>query len=194
MKIHFLLVKDLLKGGGVEAYTRGVGKLLVERGHEVTVYATGASGNSPSTVDGMDVIWLPRLRPHWTEKFAGALMASCMEMTRRRPDVLHLHSVAAGAMAPFLTMRPSPCVVQMHGLEWMRSRWGSAARSVLRGMERCSVAWADALTAVSETQCDYFANEYGAACEYIPTAVEIRQPKPPRLLHDQGLKGHDYIL
>src|SRR6185503_3939827 len=194
MNIHFLLVKDLQKGGGVEAYTRGVGRLLVERGHEVTVYATGGQKGAPSTVDGMEVIWLPRLRPHWTEKFAGALMATGMELARRRPDVIHLHSVAAGAMAPLLTMRGTPCVIQMHGLEWMRSRWGGAAQSVLKSMERCSVSWADALTAVSHTQCDYFHREYGAACEYIPTAVEIRQPRPPRLLHELQLRGRDYIL
>jgi len=194
MKIHFLLVKDLLKGGGVEAYTRGVGRLLADRGHEVTVYATGGQKGSPSIVDGMKVIWLPRMRPHWTEKFGGALMASCLELAGHRPDVVHLHSVAAGAMAPLLTMRGAPCVIQMHGLEWMRSRWGGAAQRVLKGMERCSVSWADALTAVSHTQCDYFHREYGAACEYIPTAVEIRQPRPPRLLHEYQLRGRDYIL
>jgi glycosyltransferase involved in cell wall biosynthesis len=194
VKIHFLLVKDLLKGGGVEAYTRGVGKLLVERGHDVTVYATGGSGPTPATLDGMKIVWLPRVRPHWTEKFAGALMASCMELVRQRPDVLHLHSVAAGAMAPFLSMRCVPCVIQMHGLEWMRSRWGGTAQSVLKSMERCSVAWGDALTAVSKTQCDYFAARYGAACEYIPTAVEMRRPQPPRLLYEHGLSPHNYIL
>jgi glycosyltransferase involved in cell wall biosynthesis len=194
MKIHFLLVKDLQKGGGVEAYTRGVGRLLVQRGHEVTVYATGQHPDSPPVVDGMQVIWLPRLRPHWTEKFAGALMATGMELARRRPDVLHLHSVAAGAMAPLLTMRDVPCVIQMHGLEWMRSRWGGAAQRVLKSMERCSVSWGDALTAVSHTQCDYFNREYDTACEYIPTAVEMREPRAPRLLQQHGLPPRDYVL
>ncbi|HVV47111.1 MAG TPA: glycosyltransferase family 4 protein [Bryobacteraceae bacterium] len=194
MKIHFLVVKDLQKGGGVEAYTRGVGRLLARRGHEVTVYATGQRGDSPSVVDGMEVIWLPRLRPHWAEKFGGAVMATCMELAKQRPDVIHLHSVAAGAMAPLLTMRNVPCVIQMHGLEWMRSRWGNAAKGVLKAMERCSVSWGDALTAVSHTQCDYFNREYGAACEYIPTAVEIREPRAPRLLLQHGLSPRNYVL
>jgi len=194
MKIHFLLVQDLLKGGGVAAYTRGVGRLLARRGHEVTVYATGGRRGSPSVVDGMRVIWVPGMRPHWTGKLGGALMASCMELAGSRPDVLHLHSVAAGAMAPLLTMRGVPCVIQMHGLEWMRSRWGKAAKSILRSMERCSVSWADALTAVSHTQCDYFNREYGAACEYIPAAVEMREPRAPGLLRQHGLPTRDYIL
>jgi glycosyltransferase involved in cell wall biosynthesis len=194
MKIHFLVVRNVQQGDGVEAYTRGVGRLLVERGHEVTVYATGRRGNSRSVVDGMKVTWLPRLRPPWAEKPAGSLMATCMGLTRRRPDVFHLHGVAAGAMAPLLTMRGVPCVIQMHGLEWMRSQWGNRAKSVLKAMERCSVSWGDALTAVSHEQCDYFNREYGAACEYIPAAVEMHEPRAPRLLRQHGLPERDYVL
>ena len=194
MKIHFLLVKDLLKGGGIEAYTRNVGRLLARRGHEVTVYATGGSSDSPAEWEGMRVVWLPRLRPHWSEKFAGAVMASFMELASRPPDVVHLHSVAAGAMAAVLKVRRAPCVIQMHGLEWMRSRWGSAAKHVLKAMERCSVSWGDALTAVSRTQCDYFASQYGASCEYIPTAAAMKEPSPPQLLHGNGLTARDYVL
>jgi glycosyltransferase involved in cell wall biosynthesis len=194
MKIHFLVVRDLQKRGGVEACTRGVGRVLARRGHEVTVYTTGPRGDSRSVVDGMKVIWLPRLRPHWTGKLAGSLMATCMGLTRRRPDVFHLHGVVAGAMAPFLTMRGVPCVIQMHGAEWRRSRWGNAARRVLKSMERCSVSWGDALTAVSHTQCDYFNREYGAACEYIPMAVEMSAPRAPRLLRERDLPVRDYVL
>ncbi|HEY4085998.1 MAG TPA: glycosyltransferase family 4 protein [Bryobacteraceae bacterium] len=194
MKIHFLVVRDPQKGSGIEAWTRGAGRVLVERGHEVTVYATGQRGDSRSVVDGMKVIWLPRLGPHSTEKLAGSLMATCMGLTRRRPDVFHLHGVAAGGMTPLLTMRGVPCVIQMHGLEWMRSRWGNMAKNAIRTMERCSVAWGDALTAVSHEQCDYFNRQYGVACEYIPPAVDMREPLAPRLLRRHGLPERDYVL
>lgn len=194
MKIHFLVVRDLQNGGGVEAWTHGVGRVLAERGHKVTVYSTGRSGDSRSVVDGMKVIRLPRVRPHWTEKLAGSLMATCIGLTTRRPDVFHLHSVAAGVMAPLLTMRGVPCVIQMHGVEWRTSPRGNTARDVLRGMERCSVSWGDALTAVSHAQCDYFNRQYGAPCECIPAAVEIREPRGPRLLRRHGLPERDYLL
>jgi glycosyltransferase involved in cell wall biosynthesis len=194
MKIHFLLVKDLLKGGGVETYTRGVGRRLISRGHEVTVYSTGGDDNMPSTWEGMKVVWLPKVRPYWAEKFCGAAMAAYVEMRSDSPDVVHLHSVAAGAMAAFLRFRHAPCVVQMHGIEWMRSRWGGMAQGVLKTLERCSIASADAITAVSKTQCDYYTRRYGADCEYIPTAVDVKECASPRLILDLGLRPREYVL
>src|ERR1700742_762463 len=99
MRIHFLLVKDLLKGGGVETYTRGVGSRLVKRGHKVTVYSTGGENGTPSTWEGMDVVWLPKVRPYWAENFCGAAMAAYKEMRTASAEIVHLHSVAAGSMA-----------------------------------------------------------------------------------------------
>lgn len=194
MRIHFLLVKDLLKGGGIETYTREVGRRLAQRGHEVTVYSTSGDDGTPPTWHGMNVIWLPKMRPYWAEKICGAAVAACKEMVTDSPDVIHLHSVAAGAMAAFLRFRRAPCVVQMHGVEWMRTRWGSVARGVLRAMEGCSIACGDAFTAVSKTQCDYYASRYGTYCEYIPTAAELKEIASPRLILDLGLRSRRYVL
>lgn len=195
MKIHFLLTKGLLKGGGIETYTRGIGSRLVQRGHDVTVYSTRGDDGTPPVVDGMKVIWLPKIRPYWMEKFCGAAMAAYLEMTARdSPEIIHLHSVAAGAMAAFLRHQPAPCIVQMHGVEWKRSRWGAVARTALRTLEQCSFASCDAVTAVSKTQCDYYAGQYGAHCEYIPTAVELKAHAMPRLITELGLRPRQYVL
>ena len=194
MRIHFLLVKDLLNGGGIETYTREVGRRLARKGHEVTVYSTGGGDDRPATWHGMNIVWLPKVRPYWAEKFCGSAMAAGKELMTGSPDIIHLHSVAAGAMAAFLHYRSAPCIVQMHGVEWMRSRWGPVARAALQTMERCSIACGDAFTAVSKTQCDYYASRYGAYCEYIPTAADLKDSASPRLLLDRGLRPRKYVL
>jgi glycosyltransferase involved in cell wall biosynthesis len=194
MKIHFLLVKDFFKGGGIEAYTRAVGSQLVKRGHEVTVYSTGTREGAPSSWEGINIVWLPKTRPYWAEKFCGALMASYMELNSGNPDIVHLHSVAAGAMAAVLRYRRAPCLVQMHGVEWKRSRWGAVAQFALKSMEQCSVACGDAFTAVSKTQCDYYFNRYGIHCEYIPTATYLKESVSPRLILDLGLRPRECVL
>jgi glycosyltransferase involved in cell wall biosynthesis len=194
MKIHFLLTKDLFRGGGIETYTREVGRRLAERGHEITVYSTRGADPCPDEWQGMRILWLPRLGPHWAEKCSGALLAGLQAMRRDRPDITHLHSVVAGSLTPFLRCRNSISVVQMHGVEWMRSRWGLPARSVLKTMERTSVAWADVLTAVSKTQCEYFREQYGAECAYIPTGADAKSFVPPELLQNLGLRPQKYIL
>jgi len=194
MNIHFLVAKDLFRGGGIETYTRQVGRRLAERGHEVTVYSTRGDDACPDEWQGMRIVWLPRIKPYWAEKSTGAVLAACRELVADGPDVIHLHSVVAGATAAMLRTKRVPCVLQMHGIEWMRSRWGAFARGVLKAMERASVASADAITAVSNTQCEYFNRFYGRYCEYIPTAAEIKQLVEPKLIADLGVRAHEYIL
>jgi glycosyltransferase involved in cell wall biosynthesis len=194
MNIHFLLAKDILCGGGIEKYTREVGHRLVARGHSVTVYTTANSGRQPSLLNGMKLIWIPRFRPHWAEKPCGALLAALRSFAEPRPDILHLHSVAAGATAAILRWRGVPCIVQMHGIEWKRSRWGYTGRFALRALERCAFHFGDAFTAVSQVECDFYQERYAIPVAYVPTAAEVKPATRPNQLAELGIKPGEYIL
>lgn len=194
MKIHFLVTKDLFRGGGIETYTREAARRLAARGHAVTVYSTRGDDDCPAEWQGVRIQWLPRVKPYWAEKSSGALVAACQALVSGAPDVLHFHSVAAGSTAALLKIKHAPCVLQMHGIEWLRTRWSALARGVLKGMERVSVACADAITAVSNSQCEYIQDQYGKYCAYIPTAANIKTMLEPRMIGDLGVRAHEYIL
>jgi glycosyltransferase involved in cell wall biosynthesis len=194
MKIHFLITKDFFRGGGIETYTREAGRRLVSRGHEVTVYSTRGKDECVAEWEGIRLSWLPSIKPHWVEKSAGALMAACKALREEAPDVLHLHSVAAGSLASLLQNRVAPCVVQMHGIEWLRTRWGGIAKGALKAMERASVASANAITAVSQTQCGYFKSQYNLNCQYIPTAADMKDFASPELISEMGISPRKYVL
>jgi glycosyltransferase involved in cell wall biosynthesis len=194
MKIHFLLTKDFFRGGGVETYTREVGRRLADRGHEVTVYSTRGSQPCVEEWEGMRFVWVPRVEPYWAEKFSGAMLAAYQALRTETPDVYHLHSVVAGAFAPLLKLKGAPCVLQMHGVEWQRARWGTAAKTVLKTLEHASLSWADGITAVSQTQCAFYHANYGAQCEFIPTAADVKQFASPELIREMGLTSREYVL
>jgi glycosyltransferase involved in cell wall biosynthesis len=61
-------------------------------------------------------------------------------------------------------------------------------------MERASLPSANAITAVSTTQCEYFKAQYSKDCEYIPTAADIKQLANPNLILDLGLRPRGYLL
>jgi len=127
------------------------------------------------------------------EKSAGALIAGWKAL-QESPDILHLHSVVAGSLAPLLRYKGAPCVVHMHGLEWLRNRWGRLAKFVLKTMERTSLASADAITAVSQTQCEYFKDNYNLDCEYISTAADIKEFASPEIIRSMGIQPRKYVL
>jgi len=95
MKIHFLLTKDFFRGGGIETYTREVGRRLANSGHQVTVYSTRGNKACPAEWERLRFIWLPRMKPYWAEKCFGGLAATIRALREEAPDVYHLHSVVA---------------------------------------------------------------------------------------------------
>src|SRR3954451_15712019 len=108
MNVNFILTKDFFRGGGVETYTREVGRRLAARGDQVTVYTTKGEEGGPQFWEGVRLVWLPKVKPFWVEKMSGAIAATWRALRDEKPDIFHLHSVAAGAMAPLLQIRGVP--------------------------------------------------------------------------------------
>lgn len=196
MRIAYLVVKNLLRGGGIEKYTYEVGRRLAGRGHEVVVYSMGHYGEVKPMVEGIRVVRVPSLKVTCAEKTsASAMSALCATLRRPKFDVLHFHSVAAGTLGvlPWILRRGT--VLQMHGVEWQRSRWGGLGQRVLSAMERVSMALHANCTAVSQTQCEFYRQRYGREIVYIPTGAEV--PPACNTAHEiveLGLEPGKYIL
>ena len=196
MRIAYLVLKNLLRGGGIEKYTYEVGRRLAGRGHEIVVYSMGNYGKVETTVDGIQVVKVSAPKVIFAEK-TWASGAAALRATFSRPqfDIFHFHSVAAGIFGFMPLMLKRRTVLQMHGVEWQRSRWGGIGRRVLSTMEQLSLAMHANCTAVSQTQCEFYRKRYGKDLVYIPTGAELplvceRTDK----LEEIGLEPGRYIL
>lgn len=193
MRIAFLTVKNILRGGGIEKYTYELGRRLAARGHEVTVFSMGHYGQVLPQVEGMRIVRVPALRRAATEKLSACIMATLQVLLSRRYDVVHCHSVAAGALGLLPRLLGMKTVLQMHGIEWRRNRWSRLGKAMLYALEWLSLRSHNAYSAVSRTQCDYYARR-GRAMGYIPTGADIHAPSQPDEILKQGLKPRQYVL
>lgn len=194
-KIAFLVVKNISRGGGIEKYTLELGRRLVERGHEVTVYSMGHYGEVGAEMMGMRLIQVPCIKISVFEKLSASISAAFLLMiNHERYDIVHGHSIAAGAFAPVIGLQGLKCILQMHGIEWHRNRWNSAGKCMLKFLERVSLAGNHACTAVSMTQCDFYRDRYGINMRYIPTGAEIKPHHEAREILKMGLEPGRYIL
>jgi len=195
MNISFLVVKHLMLGGGIEKYTREVASRLVRRGHTVTVYSMKHHGPALTTTEGIRIVHVPCLQRSSTEKITASAAAALVELFRRDgADVVHLHSVAAGAFAWLFKLRGIPTLLQMHGIEWQRSRWSNFGRGTLKLLEKLSIRHAGAMTAVSKTQSEFYKREYGIQMSYIPTGADLKESPPALEILQLGLQPDKYIL
>lgn len=195
MKIAFSLVKNTLRGGGIEKYTLELGSRLVQRGHDVTVFSMKHYGNVETKIAGMRVVSLPSIKHSSLEKIStGAMAALHLALSSEEFDIVHFHSIAAGAFGRMLKNRACKTVLQMHGIEWQRSRWNMLGTNMLKALEWISLKSHDAYTAVSQTQCSYYRNAMGLNMTYIPTGAEVFEPCNAHEILDLNIKPGNYVL
>ncbi|SDP71028.1 glycosyltransferase family 4 protein [Desulforhopalus singaporensis] len=194
MRIAFSVVKNLERGGGIEKYTYELGCRLVERGHEVTIFSMGHYGDSQPVVEGMRVVTVPCIPKASTEKLSAGASAAFAAFKSGGFDVVHCHSVAAGAFGWLPRLRGQKTVFQMHGIEWQRTRWNRIGIRVLKMLEAASLRSCHAYTAVSQTQCDFYQKHAGIEMRYIPTGADLKRKPARQEIQKLGLDADKYIL
>ena len=196
LRVAFLVVKHVGLGGGIEKYTYELGKRLVQRGHDVTIYSMRHYGNlPPKELEGMRVIGVPSIHFSFAEKLSASAFAILRLLFSKKYDVVHLHSVASGAFSVIPRfLRGTPTVLQMHGIEWQRSRWSGGGQKFLRFLEKIAVKTSNSFTAVSQVQCDFYEKHYGIRTHYIPTGCEQKEYVAPQEILKLGLEPQKYIL
>jgi glycosyltransferase involved in cell wall biosynthesis len=179
--------------GGVERAVEELSAHLVERGHDVTVYARSAySDTNVHEHRGVRVVHLPQVNTKHLEAASHSAVAIAHALAARRYDVIHLHATGPGALSLVARLTGTPTVVTVQGLDWRREKWGRAARLVLRLAAALSARLPDRTIVVSRELERYFAEHHGAGAVYIPNGVEEApaEEDPPQ----RDLKPDRFVL
>jgi glycosyltransferase involved in cell wall biosynthesis len=193
MRIAFLTVKNIMRGGGIEKYTSELGSRLVQRGHEVTVYTMRHYGYVPERYLGMRIVSVPSFAVPCLQKLSCSA-AAAINSSWKKYDIVHLHSFAPGAFAWLPRLGGAKCVLQLHSLEWKRKRWGAVGLSVVKILEKLALSQSHIFTAVSRTQCAFYRTQRGIEMQYIPTAADVKPKTKAREMYQLGLEPSKYIL
>ena len=186
-------VKCLPSASGVEKVVEEVGSRLAARGHEITVFTRShLAREGASEYRGMQI------RPTWSvptkhlDAATHALAASCA--VPRGTDVIHVHTTNFAPAIAVARLRGIPVVVQSHGLDWRRAKWGRVAAGYLWASDAASRRWSDAVVVVSRTLENAYATRGGRSPIYIPNGVAQWPIESVDELVPLGLAGRRYIL
>lgn len=195
MKIAYIAIKGLPMSGGIEKYTDDIASLLAKRGHEITVYTTKHYGNHSGDYHGYKIKTIPSWKIRSLEKITLVFHASIHQMFHKY-DIVHYHALGPSIFAFMAKMTGKRVVIQSHGVEYQRSKWGKFAQFNLRTMEKLSYNQGHALTVVSKTLQKHFYDCYKKESIFIPTAVELPMEKECDLsaFASEGLEKNQYYL
>ncbi len=195
MKIAYIALKNISTAGGVEKYTLELGSRLAQRGHEILAYVSQGNGETlPDSIKGVKIKTLPSLKTKSLEKLSVTLLASLDQLFTDNFDIIHYHAFGPAMLSFIPKIRRKKIVMQGHGIEWMRAKWGWMGKAFFKMSEWPSVAFADAITVVSTTQKEYLKRCYNIDSVYIPPGITPPMQTTPSRIKEYGLNGNDYIL
>lgn len=194
MRIAYVAVKGIPIGGGVEKVTEEIGSRLVAKGHEVTVYTSRDYGTTDGNYKGMDIKTVPSVNSKSLHKLSICFNATLDVLKKRNVDIVHVHAVGPSLFSIFPRFVGIPSVVQTHGVEWQRDKWGFLGRTFLKLSDYSVVYFPNKATSVSKVQRDYFRQKFGREVQYIPNGVSPVERREPAWLLEQGIVPNRYIL
>lgn len=165
-------------------------------------------------VGGVSVEPLPAPRQRSLEAIISTLHG-VLHARRRGYDLLHIHAIGPGLLAPLARLLGLRVVVTHHGADYDRAKWGRFARWSLQLGERWGVRAADRVIAVSPSLSEGLQRRFprqAARIKYIPNGAPALGEtsdsraavldrlglEPGRFLLVVGRlvpeKGHEYLI
>lgn len=168
---------------------------------------------------GNDVTLLNRMRKHGkdnpkTKEYKGCHLKEIFTINRKsldaivyaffatlkskfgHYDVIHVH---AEGPCNFLWIlgkhKHTKLVVTIHGLDWMREKWGGIATKIILNGEKQAVKHADEIIVLSENVKKYFKDKYNRDTVFIPNGVAQPEPHVPDMIFKKwNLTKDSYVL
>jgi glycosyltransferase involved in cell wall biosynthesis len=194
MKIAYIAVKGIPFCGGIENYTDEVAYRLANMGHDVTVYSTSNYENKTGMTErGYRVIAIKCPRNKYFEKLTLCCLASLHQMIVPY-DIVHYQAMGPSLLAFLAKLSGKAVVIQSHGIEYKRAKWGRFAKACLQAGESASLIFADSIVVVSKTLQKYFSEKYNRDTVYIPTGIAQTPAPDPEQPLPFGLEAKKYFL
>lgn len=180
--------------GGFETCVEELGKRLVERGHEVTVYCRDSYYDyKQPTYLGMRLKYLPNLKKKSLDTLSHTFL-SILDAVRQPYDVLMVFNAANSPTLFLPRILGKKIAINTDGLEWKRGKWGAVARNYYKMSEWLSTKLAHRVVADSTGIRDYYREQYGVDTTYIAYGAYISRSSKPELLNALDLSPGEYFL
>ncbi len=178
--------------GGFETAVEEIGKRLVTRGYDVTVYCRNP-GQRMTRYEGMRLVNAPAIRHRMTETLSHTALSTAHAIVRGHPDVVLLLNAGNAPLLRPLAMAGIPTAIHLDGLESRREKWRGAGARYYRWAEAASIRWGQEVIADAQAIADYVKQSYGRDCVVIPYGASVIHPAGDRL-DEIGAAAHEYHL
>lgn len=179
---------------GVERHVEEISVRLAKKGHSVTVFCRPHYTKVNENYRGVRLKHLPSIHTKHLDAITHSFLAT-LETLRGDFDIIHYHALGPSTLSFLPKLAGKKVVVTVHGIDWLRPKWGFLARKFLLFGEMASILFPHRTIVVSKNLKKYFEVKYGREVSYIPNGINIPALREPRIIKEQyGLGCKDYLL
>jgi glycosyltransferase involved in cell wall biosynthesis len=182
--------------GGIEAHAAELYPRLQALGVNVTVLGRIPYRplDAPLQWHGVNLLWLPAPRIQGVEALLHTLVG-VLYAAVHRPDVLHIHAIGPWLWVPLAKACGLKVLVTHHGQDYLREKWSTPARALLRLGERFGVRLADECIVISHEIRESVQVKFGRASMLIPNGVgDLQRAAEHALVRSYGLTPQHYVI
>ena len=193
MRIAFIGTRGVpARYGGFETCAEQVGRRMVERGHDVTVFCRSLHyPDRPREVHGIRLEHLPALPGKHAETLSHTMLSA---LPAARHDAIICMGVGNAPVVRALQLFGRRTVFNVDGADWQRAKWSGAASSYLRASEVLASYSSSILVADSEAVQAYYQSRFGRHSEFVPYGADPPADTGTDALREFSLDPGSYTL
>jgi glycosyltransferase involved in cell wall biosynthesis len=177
---------------GFETCVEQVGRRMVERGHEVTVFCRSSHFQQhPPEYLGMTLEYLPAVPQKHLETLSHTAF-SALRLPKKTAIVCM--GVGNAPVVRALELRGRKTVFNVDGADWRRDKWGRFASWYLRRSERMAARGKSIVLADAEAVRHYYLDMYGRETVVVPYGADPPQDTGTSVLEKWALEPDCYTL
>jgi glycosyltransferase involved in cell wall biosynthesis len=179
---------------GFETCVEQLGRRLVERGHQVTVYCRShhiTYGGHEYL--GMRLVKLPTLANKYLDTLVHSFL-STLHALPRRYDV-GLYFIAGNSPVTWMPrLVGTKTILNVDGLDWKREKWPPLAKKYIQLAEYLATKLPNAYVTDSQVVQDYYRNRFGDEPLYVPYGSDVEIVPGGETLARFELEPRKYVL
>jgi glycosyltransferase involved in cell wall biosynthesis len=177
---------------GFETCVEQVGRRMVERGHDVTVFCrTGHYRERLKSYLGMKLVYLPALREKHLETLSHTALSA---LKLPRDTAVVCMGVGNAPVVRLLEIRGRRTAFNVDGTDWQRKKWGRFARWYLHRCESMAARGGSFIVADAKAVEDYYSEHYARKTEPIAYGADPPADTGTATLEKFGLEPRRYLL
>lgn len=195
MKIALLGTRGIPASySGFETCVEQLGRRLVQRGHQVTVYCRSHHITYPGdTYEGMRLIKLPTIANKYLDTMVHSFISSLHALSQRYDVALYF--IAGNSPVTWIPrLVGQKTILNVDGLDWKRDKWPLFARRYIQFAEWLATWMPTAYLTDSHVVQAYYQDRFRSKPPYIPYGSDVQPLPPGKYLKQFGLDPREYIL